>query len=85
LLESSGYQVTLAEQGVNDGRIAELEDKLPHAEIVDVSRLSGETVKFGATVTLIDEETGEKRICQIVGEPETDARGQNWTPMRGHI
>jgi transcription elongation factor GreA len=43
------------------------------AEIIDVSKLSGDTIKFGATVTLIDEDTGEKRIWQIVGEPEADA------------
>ena len=73
LVENSEYQVALAEQSVNEARIAELEDKLAHAEIVDVSKLSGDTVKFGATVTLIDEDTGEKRIWQIVGEPEADA------------
>jgi transcription elongation factor GreA len=50
-----------------------LEDKLARAEIVDVSKLSGDTIKFGATVTLIDEDTGEKRIWQIVGEAEADA------------
>ncbi len=74
LVENSEYQATLAEQGVNDTRIAELEDMLAHAEVIDVSRLSGETVTFGVTVTLIDEKTGDKRICQIVGEPEADAR-----------
>ena len=54
-------------------RIADLEDKLAHAEIIDVSKLSGDTIRFGATVTLIDEDTREKRIWQIVGEPEADA------------
>ncbi|WP_407151027.1 transcription elongation factor GreA [Bradyrhizobium sp. ORS 86] len=73
LVENSEYQIALAEQSVNDARIAELEDKLARAEIVDVSRLSGEEIKFGATVTLIDEDTGEKRIWQIVGEAEADA------------
>lgn len=53
-------------------RIADLEAKLARAEVIDVSKLSGETIKFGATVTLRDEDTGEKRTCQIVGEPEAD-------------
>jgi transcription elongation factor GreA len=73
LVENSGYQVARSEEDVNEARIAELEAKLSHAEIVDVSKLSGDTIKFGATVTLIDEDTGERRIWQIVGEPEADA------------
>jgi transcription elongation factor GreA len=73
LVENSEYQAALAERQLNENRIADLEDKLARAEIVDVSRLSGDTIKFGATVTLIDEDTGEKRIWQIVGEPEADA------------
>jgi transcription elongation factor GreA len=56
-----------------EARIVELEDKLARAEVIDVSKLSGDTIKFGATVTLIDEDTGEKKIWQIVGEPEADA------------
>jgi transcription elongation factor GreA len=55
------------------GSIGELEDKLARAEIINVAKLSGDTIKFGATVTLIEEETGEKKIWQIVGEPEADA------------
>src|SRR5262249_51463677 len=51
-----------------------LEDKLARAEVIDVSKLSSDTVKFGATVTLIDEKTGERKTLQIVGEPEADAR-----------
>jgi transcription elongation factor GreA len=58
---------------MNEIRIAQLEDKLARAEIVDITKLSGDTIKFGARVTLIDEDTGEKRIVQIVGEPEADA------------
>jgi transcription elongation factor GreA len=73
LIENSEYQAAQAEQNVNEARIAELEDKLALAEIVDVSKLSGDTVKFGATVTLIDDDTGRKRTWQIVGEPEADA------------
>jgi transcription elongation factor GreA len=72
LIENSEYQVALAEQELNETRIADLEDKLARVEIVDVSKLSGDTIKFGATVTLIDDDTGEKRIWQIVGEPEAE-------------
>ena len=61
-------------QSHNEGRIAELEDKLARAEVIDVSKLSGDTVKFGATVTLVDEDTDEKQVWQIVGEPEADAK-----------
>src|ERR1700746_1012721 len=72
LVENSEYQAALAELEVNENRIADLEDKLARAEIIDVSKLSGDTIRFGATVTLIDEDTGEKRIWQIVGEAEAD-------------
>ena len=51
-----------------------LEDKLTRAEVIDVSKLSGDTIKFGATVTLIEEDTGEKKVWQIVGEPEADVK-----------
>ena len=50
-----------------------MEDKLARAEVIDVSKLSGDTIKFGATVTLMEEDTGEKKVWQIVGEPEADA------------
>ena len=55
-------------------RIAELEDKLARADVIDVSKLSGDTIKFGATVTLVDEDTDKKQVWQIVGEPEADAK-----------
>src|SRR5262249_39125063 len=74
LAENSEYQDAKTEQGINDSRIAELEDKLARAEVIDVSKLSGDTVKFGATVTLIEEDTGEKKVWQIVGEPEADVK-----------
>ena len=73
LVENAEYQAALAEQKLNENRIADLEDKLARAEIVNISKLSGDVVRFGATVTLIDEDTGEKHIWQIVGEPEADA------------
>ena len=74
LAENSEYQAAKAEQEINEARIVELQDKLARAEVIDVSKLSGDKVKFGATVTLIDEETGERKTWQIVGEPEADAR-----------
>ena len=73
LAENAGYHAAKAEQEINEARIAELEDKLARAEVIDVSKLSGDTIKFGATVTLIDEDTGEKKVWQLVGEPEADA------------
>jgi transcription elongation factor GreA len=74
LAENSEYQAAKTEQEINEARIAELEDKLARAEVIDVSKLSGDTIKFGATVTLIDEDTGEKKVWQIVGEPEADVK-----------
>ena len=72
LAENSEYQAAKADQAINEARIAELEDKLARAEVIDVSRLSGDTITFGATVTLIDEDSGERKVWQIVGEPEAD-------------
>ena len=74
LSENAEYHAAKEQQSHNEGRIAELEDKLARAEIIDVSKLSGDTIKFGATVTLVDEDTAEKRVWQIVGEPEADAK-----------
>lgn len=74
LSENAEYHAAKEAQSLNEGRIAELEDKLARAEVIDVSKLSGETVKFGATVTVIDEDTEKKQVWQIVGEPEADAR-----------
>jgi transcription elongation factor GreA len=73
LAENSEYQAAKTEQEINENRIADLEDKLARAEVIDVSKLSGDTIKFGATVTLMEEDTGEKTVWQIVGEPEADA------------
>jgi transcription elongation factor GreA len=74
LSENAEYHAAKESQSLNEGRIAELEDKLARAEVIDVSKLSGETIKFGATVTLIDEDTDKKQVWQIVGEPEADAK-----------
>jgi transcription elongation factor GreA len=59
---------------LNEGRIAELEDKISRADVIDVSKLSGNTVKFGATVTLIDEDTEQEKRYQIVGDAEADVK-----------
>ena len=74
LSENAEYHAAKEQQSHNEGRIAELEDKLARADVIDVSKLSGDTITFGATVTLIDEDTDEKKVWQIVGEPEADAK-----------
>jgi transcription elongation factor GreA len=74
LSENAEYHAAKEQQSHNEGRIAELEDKIARAEVIDVSKLSGDTIKFGATVTLVDEDTDEKRVWQLVGEPEADAK-----------
>ena len=74
LSENAEYHAAKEMQAHNEGAIAELEDKLARAEVIDVSKLSGDTIKFGATVTLVDEDTEEKKVWQIVGEPEADAK-----------
>src|SRR5216117_4484902 len=72
LSENAEYHAAKEQQAHNEGRIAELQDKLARAEVIDVSKLSGDTIKFVATVTAIDEDTKEKHVWQIVGEPEAD-------------
>ncbi len=74
LSENAEYHAAKEQQSLNEGRIAELEDKISRAEVIDVSKLSGETITFGATVTLVDEDTDEERKFQIVGETEADAK-----------
>ena len=74
LSENAEYHAAKESQSLNEGRIAELEDKLSRAEVIDVSKLSGSTVKFGATVTVLDEETEEEKRYQIVGESEANVK-----------
>ncbi len=74
LSENAEYHSAKEAQSHNEGRIVELEDLLQRAEVIDVSKLSGSTVKFGATVTLIDEDTQAQRVFQIVGETEADVK-----------
>ena len=74
LSENAEYHAAKEAQSHNEGRVAELEDKLARAEIIDISKLSGKTIKFGATVTLVDEDTEEEKKYQIVGEMEADVK-----------
>jgi transcription elongation factor GreA len=71
LSENAEYHAAREKQSFIEGRIKELEGVLALAEVIDPARLSG-AVKFGATVTLEDEESGETKTYQIVGEPEAD-------------
>lgn len=75
LSENAEYSAAKEQQSLNEGRIQELESMLALADIIDVSKLSGDTVKFGATVTYLDEATEEEKTYQIVGDPEADATG----------
>ena len=72
LSENAEYHAARERQSFIEGRVAELEDKISRAEVIDVSRRSGKEVKFGATVTLLDEDTEEKASYQIVGQDESD-------------
>lgn len=74
LSENAEYHAAKEQQSLNEGRISELEDVISRAEVIDVSKLSGGTVKFGATVKLVDEETEEEKTWQIVGDQEADVK-----------
>ena len=74
LSENAEYHAAKERQGWIEGRIAEIEDKISRAQVIDVSKLSGSQVKFGATVTVVDEDTEEEGRYQIVGEHEADVK-----------
>ena len=74
--ENAEYHAARERQSFIEGRLAELEDKISRAEVIDPASLSGKQVKFGAHVTLIDEDTDEKSIYQIVGEDEADIKAK---------
>ena len=74
LSENAEYHSAKEAQSHNEGRIVELEDLLQRAEVIDVSKLSGTTIKFGATVTVIDEDTEKEKTFQIVGDTEADVK-----------
>lgn len=75
LSENAEYHAAKERQSFIEGRVAELEDKLARAHVIDISRLSGTNIKFGATVTLLDEDSGDEAVYKIVGEDEADVRG----------
>ena len=74
LSENAEYHAAKEQQGLNEARIAELEDIMSRANVIDVSKLSGDNVKFGATVTIVDEDTDEEVTYKIVGEFEAEIK-----------
>lgn len=74
LSENAEYHSAKEQQGWIEARVSDLEDKVSRAEIIDVSKLSGDTVMFGARVTLVDEESEDEASYQIVGEFEADVK-----------
>jgi transcription elongation factor GreA len=74
LSENAEYHAAKEAQGWNEARVAELEDRISRADVIDLSRLGGESVKFGAHVTLIDEDTEDEVKYQIVGDFEADVK-----------
>lgn len=74
LSENAEYHSAKEAQGLNEAKVAELEDKLGRADVVDPTTLSGDTVKFGATVGLVDEDTDEEVRYKVVGDLEADVK-----------
>ena len=74
LSENAEYHAAKEAQGLNEAEIAKIEDMLSRSDVIDVSKLSGDNVKFGATVSLVDEDTEEEVTYQIVGESEADVK-----------
>lgn len=74
LSENAEYHAAKEKQGFIEGRIQELESKLSLAQVINVSKMSGDTVKFGATVKIVNEDTDEESTYQIVGEDEANIK-----------
>jgi transcription elongation factor GreA len=74
LSENAEYHAAKEQQGFNEARVADIEDRISRADVIDTSKLSGTTIKFGATVTLVDEDTDEKVKYKIVGDSEASVR-----------
>jgi transcription elongation factor GreA len=76
LSENAEYHAARERQSFIEGRVAELEDKIARAEVIDVTKLSGKQIMFGATITVVDEDTDEKNSYQIVGPDEADVKAK---------
>ncbi len=76
LSENAEYSAAKEKQSFIEGRINELEDKISRADIIDIAALAGDTVKFGATVTLADDDSGDESTYQIVSEYEADLKAK---------
>jgi transcription elongation factor GreA len=74
LSENAEYHAAKEQQGMNEARVAEIEDKINRAEVIDISKMSGDTIKFGATVMLSDEDSGDMVTYTIVGDTEANLR-----------
>jgi len=74
LSENAEYHAAKEQQGLNEARVAELEDALARADVIDVTKLSGKNVTFGATVDIVDEDTDEEVTYRIVGDSEADVK-----------
>lgn len=74
LSENAEYHAAKERQSFNEGRIGEIESRIANADIIDVSKLSGKVVKFGAKVKLADDDTDAESNYQIVGEHEADIK-----------
>jgi transcription elongation factor GreA len=72
LSENAEYHAARERQSFIEGRILDLEDKASRADVLDTTKISGDTIKFGATVKVEDEDSGERKTYQIVGEYEAD-------------
>jgi len=74
LSENAEYHSAKDAQGMNEAKVADLEDKLGRADVVDPTLMSGDSVKFGATVKLVDEDTDEEVTYKVVGDLEADVK-----------
>ena len=74
LSENAEYHAAKEAQGHNEGRVSELEGLISRADVINITAMSGDSVKFGATVKLIDEDTEEEKTYQIVGDQEADVK-----------
>ncbi|KLN60449.1 MULTISPECIES: transcription elongation factor GreA [Kiloniella] len=74
LSENAEYHAAREKQSFIEGRVLELEARISRAEVIDVAAMSGSTVKFGATITIADEDTDEESTYQLVGDLEADVK-----------